>query len=272
MAAAGAVASRYLRSAVQPRLIVAGADFVVALDPLPVIARVTSIAEDHQGRIPPALQVELARYAAHRDGPVVAPWPAGAGPFDIGEFVVTLWERAPNRPVSPESVGRALRRFHECITDFPGSLPSFDPRPTVRRIAADLPPTDHATAAVLLAGCDSCVIPDLPRQPLHGDAHAGNALGGWSEPLWTDLEYACVGPIEWDLASAAHQATVLGRRVPETRALLSAYGDDAAGRSTVLADLVGLHMAAQTAAAVVARPDLRTLADQRLEWVRRRLG
>ena len=90
--------------------------------------------------------------------------------------------------------------------------------------------------------------------------------------MWTDLEYACVGPIEWDLASAAHQATVLGRRVPETRALLSAYGDDAAGRSTVLADLVGLHMAAQTAAAVVARPDLRTLADQRLEWVRRRLG
>ena len=118
MAAAGAVASRYLRSAVQPRLIVAGADFVVALDPLPVIARVTSIAEDHQGRIPPALQVELARYAAHRDGPVVAPWPAGAGPFDIGEFVVTLWERAPNRPVSPESVGRALRRFHECIDFF----------------------------------------------------------------------------------------------------------------------------------------------------------
>ena len=155
MAAAGAVASRHLRSAVQPRLIVAGADFVVALDPLPVIARVTSIAEDHQGRIPPALQVELARYAAHRDGPVVTPWPAGAGPFDIGEFVVTLWERAPNRPVSPESVGRALRRFHECIADFPGSLPSFDPRPMVRRIAADLPPTDHATAAVLLAGCDS---------------------------------------------------------------------------------------------------------------------
>ena len=117
MAAAGAVASRYLRSAVQPRLIVAGADFVVALDPLPVIARVTSIAEDHQGRIPPALQVELARYAAHRDGPVVAPWPAGAGPFDIGEFVVTLWERAPNRPVSPESVGHAL---HDCTSASPG--------------------------------------------------------------------------------------------------------------------------------------------------------
>jgi Ser/Thr protein kinase RdoA (MazF antagonist) len=251
---------------------VAGADFVVALDPLPVIARVTSIAENHEGRIPPPRQVELARYAADRSGPVVAPLPGGAGPFVIGDFIVTLWERAPNQPVSPESVGHALRELHECIADFPGSLPSFDPRPAVARIAAGLPPSDHDTAVVLLAGCESLEFPDLARQPLHGDPHAGNALGGSSGPLWNDLEFACVGPIEWDLASAAHQATVLGRRLPETHALLSAYGNDAVDRARVLADLVALHAAAQTAIAVAARPDLRELADRRLQWVRRRLG
>jgi Ser/Thr protein kinase RdoA (MazF antagonist) len=233
---------------------------------------VTSLRENHEGRIPPAVQVALARHAAHRGGPVVAPWWRGAGPLDAGEFIVTLWERAADQPVTPESVGHALRHLHAAIADFPGELPSFDPRPAVRRIVADLPPSAHDTAAVLLAACDSVGLPDHPGQPLHGDPHFGNALGSASGPLWTDLEYACVGPIEWDLASAAHQATVLGRRVPETRALLTAYGKDAVERAKVLTDLVALHMAAQTAAAVANRPDLQPLANQRLRWVRRRLG
>jgi hypothetical protein len=266
------VASRVGLSAIQPRWLVAGADFVVALEPLPVVARVTSVQENHEGRIPPALQVALARHAAHRGGPVVAPWSGGVGPFDAGEFIVTLWERAADQPVTPESVGHALRDLHAAIVDFPGELPSFDPRPAVRRIVADLPPSAHDTAAVLLAACEFVELPDLPGQPLHGDAHFGNALGSTSGPLWTDLEYACFGPIEWDLASAAHQATVLGRRVPETWALLTAYGEDAVHRATVLTDLVALHAAAQTVAAARYRPDVQPLAEQRLHWVRHRLG
>jgi Ser/Thr protein kinase RdoA (MazF antagonist) len=272
LTAAAVVASRVGLSAVRPRLLVAGADVVVAMEPRPVVARVTSLHENHEGRIAPAVQVARARHAEHRGGPVVAPWSGGAGPFDTGEFIVTLWERVADQPVTPESVGHALRHLHAAIADFPGELPSFDPRPAARRIVADLPPSAHDTAAVLLAACDFCELPDLPGQPLHGDAHFGNALGSTAGPLWTDLEYACVGPIEWDLASAAHQATVLGRRVPETRALLTAYGVDAVDRANVMTDLVALHVAAQTAAAVAHRPDLRPLADQRLHWVRRRLG
>ncbi len=272
LAAVAVAASRVGLSSVRPRLLVAGGDFVVALEPLPVVARVTSRQESHVGRIPPALQVALARHAAHRGGPVVAPWSGGAGPLDAGEFIVTLWERAADQPLTPESVGHALRDLHVAIADFPGELPSFDPRPAVRRIVADLPPSAHDTAAVLLAACEFVELPDLPGQPLHGDAHFGNALGSTSGPLWTDLEYACFGPIDWDLASAAHLATVLGRRVPETRAMLTAYGEDAVDRANVLTDLVALHAAAYTVAATRDRPDLQPLADQRLGWVRRRLG
>ena len=272
LTAVSVVASRVGLSAIRPRLLVAGADFVVALEPRPVVARVTALQENHEGRIPPAVQLALARHAARRGGPVVAPWSGGAGPFDAEEFIVTLWERAADQPLTPESVGHALRELHAAIADFPGDLPSFDPRPVVRRIVADLPPSAHDTAAVLLAACGFVELPNLPGQPLHGDAHFGNALGSTSGPLWTDLEYACFGPIEWDLAGAAHQATVLGRRVPETRALLTAYGEDAVDRANELTDLVALHAAAQTVAAARHRPDLQPLADQRLGWLRRRLG
>ena len=36
-----------------------------------------------------------------------------------------------------------------------------------------------------------------PVQPLHGDAHLGNVLGG---KLWNDWEDTCLGPVGWDAA------------------------------------------------------------------------
>ena len=47
-------------------------------------------------------------------------------------------------------------------------------------------------------------------------------------------------------------APVFGKLADETRALLAGYGNDAAERSFTLLDAVGLHMAAQTAAAMGA--------------------
>ena len=38
-------------------------------------------------------------------------------------------------------------------------------------------------------------------QPLHGDAHAGNARITGSGAIWMDLEAACLGPLEWDIAT-----------------------------------------------------------------------
>ena len=276
--AAAQVACRLGLGETQPRVLAVGGDIVIALEPLPIIARVGPLLTDRQlaGQrrvIPPPLQVELAAYAAARGGPVVSPLPgAGAGPHVIGELTVTLRERSPNHPITPAAVGRSLRRLHEVIAGFGGDLPSFDRRPDARRIAEELPASAHETAVILRATCDAYQPTDLPNQPLHGDVHIGNALGGASGPQWNDFEYACSGPIEWDLAGAAHRATVFGEQVDQTRALLAAYGDDAADRDLVLTDAVGLHMAAQTAGALDARPALRPLAERRLEWVRQRLG
>jgi Ser/Thr protein kinase RdoA (MazF antagonist) len=51
---------------------------------------------------------------------------------------------------------------------------------------------------------------------LHGDAHAGNLLRCGDRWLWTDLEEACRGPLEWDLA-------VLGQDRPDPDAAVRAY-------------------------------------------------
>ena len=270
-AAAAAVATHVGLGPTRPQVISAGWECVVALEPLPVIARVSRVNAGSAGLTSPELQIELAAHVSARGGPVVPPLAGGAGPHVVGEFIVTLWDRIPDHPKSPREVGRSLRRWHHIIADFPGALPSFDPRSAARRIAAELPADAHETAAVLRSACDKFQIPDLPVQPLHGDAHLGNALGSPDGPLWTDLEYACVGPIEWDLACAAHQATVLGQHIEKTDALLSAYADDAADRAAVLAEGVGLHMAAQTISAAAARPGLTRLAERRLEWLRSRL-
>jgi hypothetical protein len=36
-------------------------------------------------------------------------------------------------------------------------------------------------------------------QPLHGDAHIGNAMIVDSDAIWLDLESVCLGPLEWDV-------------------------------------------------------------------------
>ena len=56
-------------------------------------------------------------------------------------------------------------------------------------------------------------------QPLHGDAHLRNVLWTPEGPLWGDLENACSGPVEFDLAS------LLWRGMPGSDEALAAYGD-----------------------------------------------
>jgi len=60
--------------------------------------------------------------------------------------------------------------------------------------------------------------PRLSGRPLHGDAHLNNLLWGPDGPVWTDLENACSGPPEYDLACIAWRA------VPGTEEALPAYG------------------------------------------------
>lgn len=62
-----------------------------------------------------------------------------------------------------------------------------------------------------------------PFQPLHGDAHPGNAMHTTLGLLWTDWEDTFSGPVEWDLASIIWNARVLEEDEDTAQAILEGY-------------------------------------------------
>ncbi|HXV94261.1 MAG TPA: phosphotransferase [Pseudonocardia sp.] len=208
------------------RVLSARGNLVVHLAPAPVVARVATLTA--ATRCDPAAwlarEVAVARYAAERGGPVVAP-AAEPGPHTARGLAITLWthhETAPDVP-GPEVVGTALAALHAAAAGCPAPLPHLAPARDQVTEALDALERDRAVGpevltalraqhAEVLTGLDGTG-PALTV--LHGDAHAGNLVrgadGAWR---WIDLEETCTGPPEWDLAVMA------GRSGP---AALTAY-------------------------------------------------
>lgn len=170
---------------------------VVHLRPASVVARVSSPIPYPVGPDPGGIVRELA-VAEHcsRAGCAVVP-PLG-GPYDEADHVVTFWEYVPpHDDPDPRAAGRALRDIHEVLVDYDGELPAFGhPEETAAMLDA-LPPGEDVDLVRAIAA----ERPDVPSQPLHGDAQLFNCLGSPSGPLWLDFETACRGPREYDLAA-----------------------------------------------------------------------
>src|SRR5699024_10902362 len=128
---------------------------------------------------------------------------------------------------TPQESAAALLAWHERLHDVGQDLPVMTvahqviTEPLEYAVRQGL--LDHASYVALtqeheeaLAGVEHL---GTEQVLLHGDAHRGNLLhdpeGTWR---WGDLEEACRGPIEWDLA-------VLGSTPdePTGRAALTAY-------------------------------------------------
>lgn len=188
------------------RVLSARGNLVVHLTPAPVVARAATLTA--RSRRDPAVwlarEVAVAGYAAARGGPVVPPTAlADPGPHDVDGLAVSLWEFQPGSAerASGRALGAALAALHAATAGFPGDLPWL--APAIDQIddalSTGLLPADVVAA---LRSRHDRVLADLdgagsPPAVLHGDAHAGNLLGG---RFWIDLEETCVGPPEWDLA------------------------------------------------------------------------
>ncbi|MEU6712105.1 phosphotransferase [Nonomuraea sp. NPDC046802] len=61
--------------------------------------------------------------------------------------------------------------------------------------------------------------PDGRRQPLHGDAHPGNLIATRDGLKWIDFEDACLGPVEWDLASMMDAGVTTRHHRPDPEVL-----------------------------------------------------
>jgi Phosphotransferase enzyme family len=246
----------------RPVVLAEGMNAVVHLRPNPLVARVTRVA--HLVRPVEALAGVVAMARA-LSGLVVPPSDQiDPGPHVAGGRYVTFWKYVGGAPATPAEAGSSLRALHRAARRYDLSLRGFDPRPEALRIA-DL--VGGEAGAVLRAAAERMNRPALSEQPVHGDAHFENVLAGG---LWLDMDEACAGPPEWDLACLRHCFFLFGELERETRDALAAYGSYDEGAVAALDLLVVLFTAAWGSLAPLIGEPIGSRTLRRLAWLRER--
>ena len=183
---------------------------VLRLLPCDIIARVAHIA--HQAGA--AFEVELARRLAQTESPVATLDPRVAPQISVHDgFVVTLWtyyEGVPPRAVAPAEYAHALERLHTGLRQIDVTTPHFTDRVAEaqwlvgsRDHTPDLPDADRELLSNTLRSLRRAVVErGGAEQLLHGEPHPGNLLRTKQGLLFADLETACRGPVEFDIAHA----------------------------------------------------------------------
>jgi Ser/Thr protein kinase RdoA (MazF antagonist) len=149
---------------------------------------------------------------------------------------MTFWEFVEHDASRPlpraHELGGSLRELHAALADFPGELgPLSDVRDWLDRLLAELRPSPKLTALDrdLLRSHLQELTPtvfesSLPAQAIHGDASIRNLLHTRNGLIWSDLEDACVGPVQWDVAGLIIQARPPGGSEAFVADFLRAYG------------------------------------------------
>ena len=249
--AAVTVAARFGLAATEPAVLADGANIVVYLRPVPVVAKVAASTAEVRPRVQDWLQRELdvSAFLAAEGAPVVPPSPElPATPHHDDGHVMSFWTYLPPadpaRPLRPdeETIGSMLRDLHAVLRRYPiatipvlaplQDIPAFLSRPQSRVGAAG-----KAALAAAYQRLTAELDPDAEQQALHGDAGAGNLMAtdrGW---LWHDFEDTCSGPVAWDLAASTASQYQDGPRI------LAAYRDPVdPGQLAVCEQLRRLHL------------------------------
>jgi hypothetical protein len=222
-----AVAHGYVGA--EPVVLNATNNLVVWLRPHDIVAKVGRPQNDEALRREHVVAAALAAEGAPIARPLVDPGPTRDPESNL---IVTVWERLDHdsgRKAAPAAIATSLRRLHDGLARYDGELPSF--RESLDRARAALV-DDRLTEAV--AGEDRSLLFDafdrlgdeleafsFDDRPLHGEPHEGNLLVTASGLRWIDLEAACRGPLEWDLAFLPEPAAGLFPEIrPELLSLL----------------------------------------------------
>ena len=249
--AAVTVAARFGLAAIEPAVLADGANIVVYLRPVPVVAKVAASTPEVRPRVQDWLQRELdvSAFLAAEGAPVVPPSPElpATTHHDDGH-VMSFWRYLPPadpaRPLRPdeETIGSMLRDLHAVLRRYPiATIPVLAPLQDIPAFLAR-PQTQvgEAGKAALAAAYQRLTAeldPAAEQQALHGDAGGGNLMAtdrGW---LWHDFEDTCSGPVAWDLAASTSSQYQDGPRV------LAAYRDPVdPGQLAVCERLRWLHL------------------------------
>jgi phosphotransferase family enzyme len=236
---------------------------LVHLAPAPLVARVTSGAPGvNSADVEQELRV--ARHAARSGAPVVRPSDLlPPGPHRHGGHTLVFWRYlVQDGAVDAAAAGRGLRSLHESLADYEGDLPRAGRADEVRAMLEPFPPSDDVE---LLRELASRELPD--GQALHGDAHLFNCIQTRDGPIWHDLETACRGPREYDLAALV-LSDRSGEPDPEARLALAAYGDFDAELLDRAVPVYAAWIAASFMAAVARRPDAAAALERQLQFLR----
>jgi Phosphotransferase enzyme family len=249
---------------------------LVHLEPAPVVARVPITLARMRARAWFEEEIRLARFLADAGAPVAPPsTDLDPGPAEHDGLLVTFWQHVDHDPerFEPALVGRSLRELHTALAAYERPLPAFDRLDEVGRLLRSLRPSSLASTedlANLREAHDRLAAPaEDGWRPLHGDSHFNNVLWTPDGPLWTDLENACRGPIEYDLAC------LLWRGAPGTEDAVAAYGPYDADVAAALEPYLAVFLAVWTIVVVErsptpeARAELRRRIERATEGVRR---
>jgi aminoglycoside phosphotransferase (APT) family kinase protein len=253
----------------EPRILRDLTNVLVHLAPAPVVARVPLTLARLRGRDWFAQELELAAFLAAAGAPV-APPAAGVdpGPHEVGGLHVGFWALVQHDPgrADAAAAGRALAEIHALLALYPGRLPACERLDEVARLLDRLRPSNLATAedlGVLRATHARLATRNLPAgRPIHGDSHLGNVLLTPAGPLWSDLENACSGPVEWDLACMAY------RDAPGTTEAIAAYGEHDPALVEAATPFLALFLAAWTIVVTERSPTQAHIAEARRRIVR----
>src|SRR5579884_4205531 len=224
---------------------------LVHLQPLPLVARVTSGAPGvDPGDV--VRELDVARHLAAAVAPVVLPSDLlDPGPHDHNGHTLVFWRFVAScGELDSAAAGAGLRMIHEALADYEGALPG----PGRGRDEADmLAPFPRSPDVELLCELAARKLPD--GQALHGDAHLSNCIATAAGPVWHDLETACRGPREYDLAALVLRDR-RGPPDPAARAALAAYGPYDRELLEHALPVYASWIAASFRSAVARRPDV----------------
>lgn len=196
---------------------------LVHLRPAPVVARATG-GSGFGGSGDAVRELHVSRHAVARGAPVVPPTDLlDPGPHEHAGYTLVFWQYVEHDGApDPVAAGERLRALHDALADYDGELPQARAE-RVHELLAALPPSADVE---LLRELASRPLPS--GQALHGDSGLYNCLSTARGPVWHDLETACRGPREYDLAALILRNRCYGDHPAGERAL-AAYGmyDDA---------------------------------------------
>lgn len=237
---------------------------VIQLAPAPVVARVSVTLGRLRGADWEREVVALASFLADVDAPVVRPSAElPAGPHEHDGLVISFWEHVEHDPERADAAtaGHSLRELHTKLQRYPGRLPRFERLDEIQDVIDGLPRPEAAVLREAHARLADAPVAG-PVRPIHGDVHFRNVLWSPDGPRWNDLENACLGPVEYDLAGLAWRGD------NGTGEALRAYGPHSEQRLHEVTPFLALFLAAWTLDLAERHPQVRPFAEERLEWVR----